>query len=263
MISAHIFSFVFFCAIFAGLVYGIFGGGSGLFLMPAYYFALTQVAFAADIKMQMAIATTAISTPFIALPALLLQVKKQTIDMHIFRKMFAGVFIGSTLAVLLLNIIPSTALKFMFGFFVIFVSLWLLFYKQDNDQKPWKLSGIKNLACTTGIGFLWFALGVAVFNVPYLLKCRVNIYRAIGTATFVGSVFGLIVGLMLMISGSFHISYSYNHIGFVNITFLLITIIPAMMSAFIGARISYMLPRDRLKQIYALLVFVVGIIMII
>ena len=263
MISLQVFMFILCCSVFAGLIYGIFGGGSGLFLMPAYYFALTHLHFAADIKMQMAIATTAISTPFIALPALLHQINKKTVDVAIFKKMFVGVFIGSTLAVCLLNVIPSEALKFMFGFFVVGVSVWMLFYKQDNDKKPWQLSGSKNLLCTAGIGFLWFALGVAVFNVPYLLKCKVNIYRAIGTATFVGSVFGLIVGIMLMVSGYFHVGYSYNHVGFVNTSFLLITIVPAMLSAFFGAKLSYLLPKERLKQIYALLIFVIGLIMIV
>lgn len=263
MITLHVFYFILFSSIFAGLIYGIFGGGSGLFLMPAYYFALSNFPLLGDMKMQMAIATTAISTSFIAFPALMYQIKKETIDIAIFKKLYLGILIGSMFAVCLLNIIPSEVLKFMFGFFVIFVSIWLFLYKQDTDKNSWKFTGVKNLLCTTVIGFLWFALGVAVFNVPYLLKCRVNIYKAIGTATFVGSIFGFIVGITLMVSGYTHIGYSYTHIGFVNISFFLITLIPGMISAYIGAKLSCFLPKERLKQIYALLVLIVGIIMVV
>ena len=262
MIYQHTYLFIMFFSSFAGIVYGLFGGGSGLFLMPAYYFALKDFSLATDLKMQMAIATTAMSTSFIAIPALMHQFKLKNIDLNLSYKIFWGILTGSILAVILLNIIPSTILKFLFGFIVILISVWLFFYKQSHDNKPWQLKGIKNFICTTGIGFLWFALGVAVFNVPYLLKCRVNIYKAIGTATIVGTIFSLIVGLMLMVSGYFHIGYSYNHIGFVNITFLLLTAIPGMIGAYFGAKLSHILPKEKLKEIYAILVLIVGIIMV-
>jgi uncharacterized protein len=262
MITINIVYFIIIASIFAGLIYGVFGGGSGLFLMPAYYFALHSINFNSSITMQMAIATTAISTPFIALPALIYQYKNNMIDVFIVKKTFIGLLLGSSLAVTFLNFIPSTILKLIFGYFVVMVSIWLIFYKQDKDIKSWSLTGLKNLLSTTSIGFLWFSLGVAVFTVPYLLKCKINIHKAIGTATFIGSLFGLIVGLMFIVTGYLSIGMSYNHIGFVNTTFLYITIPPGMLCALIGSKISNRLPKDKLKYIYAALVFIVGLLMI-
>ena len=185
------------------------------------------------------------------------------IDIGVAKRIFIGLLLGSSLAVTFLNFIPSSILKVIFGYFVILVSLWLLFYKPDSDIKPWSLTGLKNLLSTILIGFLWFSLGVAVFTVPYLLKCKINIHKSIGTATFIGSLFGLIVGSMFIFTGYLSIGMSYHHIGFVNITFLAITIPPGMLCAFIGSKISNKLPKDKLKYIYAALVFIVGLLMII
>ena len=42
----------------AGLVYGIFGGGSGLIMMPGYYYLMSHFELVQSHEMQMAIGTT-------------------------------------------------------------------------------------------------------------------------------------------------------------------------------------------------------------
>lgn len=250
-------------ALAAGLVYGVFGGGSGLFLTPSYYFLSRHFPIAHGYEMQIAIATTCITTVFLGIAPTVMQWRQKHVDWQTIKHILCGLLVGSIAAVILLNYIPSTFLKHLFGVVVILVAIWFWFYRQENDKKIWPLKSVQNVLMTTGIGLLWFLLGVAVFNVPYMHKCGVSMRKAVGSGTFVGIIFSLLVGLLLMTTGSFKIGDSLHQVGYLNTTLLLISVLPSMIGAIIGAKISLKLPQRHLKKIYAMLIFVIGGLMLI
>lgn len=115
---------------------------------------------------------------------------------------------------------------------------------------------------TTIIGLLWFLLGIAVFTVPYLHKCGVDLRRAIGCATLTSTVFSAIAASLLMVTGLFKVGISGNHIGFVNIPLSIIALIPSALAAHWGSKLSVKLPKFHLKIVYAGLLCVVGVLML-
>lgn len=119
----------------AGLIYGIFGGGSGLIMMPGFYYLLHHFALSEDYQMQVAIATTAAVSVLLGISATQVQWRNHLIDFNIFKKIAPGLLIGTFLAISLLNIIRSAYLKRLFGFFVILVAVWLGFYRSKQDKK--------------------------------------------------------------------------------------------------------------------------------
>lgn len=250
-------------ALAAGLVYGIFGGGSGLFLTPSYFYLARHFPIVHGYEMQVAIATTCITTVFLGIAPTVMQWKQKHVDWQVIKHISLGLFIGSVAAVILLNYIPSSFLKHLFGVVVILVAIWFWFYRQANDTKTWHLKSIQNFIMTTSIGLLWFLLGVAVFNVPYLHKCGLSIRKAVGCGTLVSALFPLFVGLMLMTTGSFKIGDSIHQIGFLNTTLLLISVVPSIIGAILGAKISMKLPQQNLKKIYAVLILVIGGLMLV
>lgn len=249
-------------SIAAGLVYGIFGGGSGLFLMPGFYFLLRYFPVAAGQEMQVAIATTAATSVILGIMPTLMQKRRHNIDLHIVKQVFWGLLLGTVIAVALLNIIPSNVLKRLFGVVVLLVAVWFWCYRQDKDKKVWHLKATKNFVSSALIGVLWFLLGVAVFTVPYLHKCGIDMRKAVGSGTFISTLFSFIAAVLLIIMGSFHLGISMHHLGYVNTSLLLIAVIPSMIGAVIGAKISLYLPQKYLKKIYACLIFIIGIIML-
>ena len=64
----------------AGLVYGIFGSGSGLFLMPGFYFLLRRFPMSSGYQMQVAVATTILTSAVLGISPVLVQWKRQHID---------------------------------------------------------------------------------------------------------------------------------------------------------------------------------------
>jgi uncharacterized protein len=246
----------------AGMIFGVFGGGSGLIMMPGYYFLMRHFHLVTSHQMQMAVGTTAFTSGILGAVAAWQQYRNGNVNFTLVKKMTPGLLIGTVLAVILLNVVPSHFLKRLFGVVVMLVSLWLFFYKMEKDLNHWSLSGVWNHLRTTCIGLLWFLLGVAVFNVPYLYKCKVQLRDAIGSATFMGSAFSLLAGILLMAAGYLTVGISSSHIGYVNTLLCLVSIIPSAIASSLGASISMRLPKDKVKLIYATLIIVVGVLML-
>ena len=248
--------------VIAGLVYGVFGGGSGLIMTPGFYYVLHYFSLAQDHIMQIAIATTATVSALLGISATRVQWKNNLIDIAVFKKIFPGLLIGTLLAIMLLSIIPSTYLKHLFGLVVIFVAIWMGFYRQDCDTNIWPLASFFNRIMTTIIGLLWFLLGIAVFIVPYLHKCGVDLRRAIGCATLTSTIFSAIAALLLVITGLFEIGVSSNHIGYLDIPLSLIALMPSALAAHWGSKVSVKLPKFHLKIVYVGLLSIVGTLML-
>ncbi|MEM9243433.1 MAG: sulfite exporter TauE/SafE family protein [Pseudomonadota bacterium] len=247
----------------AGLIYGVFGGGSGMLMTPGFYYILRHFSALSTYQMQIAIATTCAASAILGISAVKMQWQRNNIDWQVIRSIFPGIFVGTLLAVLLLNLIPSAFLKKLFSIVVISVAFWFWFYNSEKDCRFWQLSSLKNHLFTTLIGLLWFLLGVAVFTVPYLHKCKINIHRAIGCATLTSTVFSAVAGILLAISGMRVIGVHHGNIGFVNVLLLAFSIIPSSLCGYLSARISTKLPQKGLKKIYAVLIFTIGVLMII
>lgn len=246
----------------AGLVYGVFGGGSGLFLMPGFYLLLRHFPAAHAHSMQVAIATTAAVSALLGIAPSWVQLKEQHVDLQVLRRCSLGILCGTIAAVLLLNVLPSGLLKQMFGVVVLLVAIWLWCYRQERDTTQWGMYGIKHYVATFSIGLLWFLLGIAVFTVPYLQKCGVTIRRSVGTATIISALFSAIAALCLMLTGMWHVGVSSSHLGFINLPLCAIAIVPSSLAAFFGAKVSVKLPQKHLKKVYALLIFVIGLLML-
>ena len=249
-------------SVVAGLVYGIFGGGSGLIMMPGFYYLLSHFALSVGYQMQVAIATTAAVSVLLGISATRVQWRNHLIDFDVFKKIAPGLLTGTLLAIGLLSIIRSIYLKRLFGFFVILVAVWLGCYRPKKDKKIWSLSSSYNHILSTIIGLLWFLLGIAVFTVPYLYKCGIDLRRSIGCATLTSTVFSGIAAVLLILTGLFQVGFSNEHIGFVNLPLSALTVIPSAIAAHFGSKISVKLSKSHLKIIYVVLLHTVGFSML-
>lgn len=247
----------------AGLIYGLFGSGSGLIMAPGYYYLARHFSLTQDHRMQVAIATTAAASAVIGLFSARVQWKADNIDFSLVRQLIPGLTAGTLTAVLLLNVIPSDFLKHLFGIVVILVSLWLWFYNQENDQKSWSIKGSLNHIRTFVIGLLWFLLGIALFTVPYLHKTGISMRRAIGCASITGSIFSAFATLLLMFTGYFHVKASLTHIGYVNLILLGVSLVPSAYAGVLGSKLSHQLPAHVMKMVYAGVICLVGILMLV
>jgi uncharacterized membrane protein YfcA len=246
-----------------GLVFGIFGGGSGLILMPGFYFLMSYFPTANNVKMQVAIATTAAASAALGFFATYIQHKRGHLDRKLIKDIFWGLTLGAVAAVLLLNIIPSYFLKHLFAIMVLLLAIWMWFYRQEKDKRVWHFGKLGRFLATMSIGLFWYLLGIGVFMVPYLHKCGIDIRRAVGCATLYSTFLSGLVAMLLMLSGTIHIGSSAQHIGFLNLPLFLITLLPCVLGGYLGAQMGVRIPQYFLKKTYAGLMLVVGILMLV
>lgn len=262
----HLYLIIFDCALLgvaAGLIYGIFGGGSGLILAPGFYYVLRHFDVSQGHRMQIAIATTAAVSVILGIFSTRVQARQKNMSLVHIKKMGLGLTLGCLAAVLLLNIIPSVFIKHLFGVVVIIVALWMWFYRSDLDRKHWPIDTFSHYLWSFLIGLLWFLFGVAVFTVPYLHKTGLDIRRSVGTATLTSTLFSALGSILFMLTGYFKIGASINHIGYVNLLLGACAVIPSAIFGHFGSVISYRLPQKILKKAYALLIVAVGVLMLI
>ncbi|WP_304985080.1 TSUP family transporter [Coxiella-like endosymbiont] len=105
-------------------------------------------------------------------------------------------------------------------------------------------------------------LEIAVFTVPYLHKCGLDLKRAIGCTTLTSSIFSAVSAILLMIIGLFKVGLSGDLVGFVNLSLLGIAVIPSALAGYFGSKLSIKLPRSQLKYVYVVLLSVVEFLML-
>jgi len=250
-------------AVLAGLISGIFGGGSGLIMVPGFFYVLQDFHLNEAYLIQMAIATTCATSSFLGILSTRVQWRQNQIDFAAFKQLIPGMTVGSIFAVILLNIISSELLKKLFGVLVLVVGIWFILYQQEKDTKLWSLYSKANYFFSTLIALFWFLLGAAVFTTPYLHKCGLDFRRAIGTATLNSTVFSAIMAILLILTGWHQIGITKQHLGFISIPLFLSAAIPSSIAAHYGSQISIWLPKKYLKSIYACLIFIIGVLMLV
>lgn len=250
-------------AFFAGLVFGIFGSGSGLIMMPSYYYILRHFTLVHSHQMQVAVATTAAVTGVLGFFSSRRQYRSGQVDFGVVRQLIPGLTVGSLAAIAGLYFAPSAILKKTFGVVVILVAVWLAAYRPERDRFGWSLASLWHFVRSVVIALLWFMLGVAVFLVPYLHKCGLPVRRAVGTASFVATIYSAFMGIVFMIAGYFVLGFGHGQLGYVSIALFLASLIPSSLGGSWGARLSLLIPSRQLKWIYAALVAVVGTLMLV
>lgn len=250
-------------AFFAGLVFGLFGSGSGLVMMPGYYYILRHFTLVHSHHMQVAVATTAAVTGVLGFFSSRRQYRSGQVDFSVVRKLIPGLTLGSLAAIAGLYFAPSTILKKAFGVIVVLVAVWLASYRPERDRFGWSLTSLWHFFRSIGIALLWFMLGVAVFLVPYLHKCGLPVRRAVGTASFVATIYSAFMGIAFMIAGYFVLGIGHGQLGYVSIALFLASLIPSSLGGSWGARLSLLIPSQQLKWIYAALVAFVGALMLV
>lgn len=257
IIEGVVFSFL------AGLTYGLFGGGSGIFLMPCYVYLLSHFPSFSGIEMQMAVTTTATTTVILGIPASLLQLKSKYFNKSLFKIILSGTFLGAIMAVIIVNYLSTHTLKALFGFLVLGVGVWMYCYKQETDKSQWSILGYAHFCRSFVIGLIWFLLGVAIFMVPYLQKCGRRIQESIAVSTIISTVLSAIISFILIISSVSKLSISTLNIGYLCIPLFLVSILPSMLGVTVGSRLANILSGHTLKKLYGVIISFAGLLMLI
>jgi uncharacterized membrane protein YfcA len=245
----------------AGFAAGLFGIGGGVIIVPILYVVFTQMGYASDVIMHMALGTSLATITVTSISSALAHHKKGAVMWPIFRNLAPALVIGSFLGAGIAGLLTGANLQLIIGAFVIWVAYKMMFgAKPVVDQHSVLPSAFKQFCAGTGIGVASaiFGIGGGSLTVPYLNHYGVVMQRAVGTSAACGLPIAIAGALGFMFFGMKGQASIPNSIGFVHIYAFLGISIMSFFTAKLGAKAAHNLSPVILKKCFSVLLFTVG-----
>ncbi|WCL48945.1 sulfite exporter TauE/SafE family protein [Leptospira sp. GIMC2001] len=277
--------FIFFyliAGILVGLLAGLFGVGGGIIMVPILTFSFVQMGFSREILFHLAIGTSLATILFTSIVSLLTHHRNQAVIWKVVLFLSPGVVAGTLLGSLFAANLKSQELKYIFIFFIYLFSFKMLFSKKkksilddsniekanivSSDSPEPKLPHFAVQSFTgllIGISSALVGVGGGVFTSSYLILFRTPIHLAIGTAAAIGFPIALSGGVGFIYNGWNNQLLPDGSSGFVYWPAVAGLVVASMPFAYIGAKISHRLPKDRLRQIFAIFLMSMATIMLV
>ena len=241
------------------------GVGGGFLIVPLQLFLFEYIGVDISIAMLVSLGTSlAIIIPTALSGAYrhtrtLKNIVKPGVKLGLFG--IIGGVIGGSLA----SILPTDILEFSFGLILIFIAAYNFFTinKEENDAKlkfslintAWIGMSIGIMSGLLGIGGGLFVILALTVLLGYSMIEAIGISSIFISLTSIGGVSSYIVSGW----GVNPLPYSVGYISIINLVFIAIFSMPL---AYYGAKVAHKLPQKRLKQIFSIIVFYIGLRML-
>ncbi|MGD8311945.1 MAG: sulfite exporter TauE/SafE family protein [Gammaproteobacteria bacterium] len=244
----------------AGLMAGLLGIGGGLVIVPALAWLFAGRGFADAALMHFAVGTSLATIVPTSISSLLAHHRRGSVYWPAVRSLTPGILVGALGGAWLARAISSPGLALVFGLFEILVALQLLAGTEPAPHRTLPGSGGLAVAGTV-IGTVSALLGIGggTLTVPFLLWCRIDIRRAVGTAAACGLPIAL-AGAAGFAAGGLHAGVRPgSNTGFIYWPAVAGIVLASIPLAPLGARLAHWLPRQTLQRVFALLLAAIGV----
>jgi uncharacterized membrane protein YfcA len=185
------------------------------------------------------------------------------VDWAVARTMAPGILAGSLAAALGAGFMPTRPLAIFFTGFMFYAAAQM--FVEIKPRAARQLPGRAGLfAAGAGIGAISsvLAAGGAFLSIPFLAWCNLPLKRAIGTAAANGFPIAVAGTVGYVLQGSRVPDLPQWSLGYVYLPALLLIVAASMPMAPVGARLAHRLPVKRLRAVFALMLFALGLRML-
>ncbi len=246
-----------FLGIFAGLLSGFFGIGSGVVLVPAYVFLFNLLDVSEEIIPLLATGTS-MTTMAITIPmAAIVHYKNSNVELDIVKKMFwvafAMTFFGRYIALFF----ESSTLQI-----IIAISLILAAFQISFDFKPKSKNISKSnlelvvVAALLGLITSFVGIGGGILMIPYFLYKGLNPHKAIGTSSVMGFALATSGALGSLLFAPIESKEMQFFVGSAFIPAVVITGLSSIYFARLGANLSAKTESKYLKFAFSVLIII-------
>lgn len=243
----------------AGVLAGLLGIGGGLVIVPLLVFTFSWQHFPDPVIMHLALGTSMASILFTSVSSFWAHHQRGAVQWIVVRRIVPGILVGTFLGSCLAARLSTTFLKGFFAFFLYYVCVQMLL-----NRKPKPTRQVPSLSGMTGVGGVIGAfsslvgIGGGTLSVPFMIWCNLTVHQAIGTSAAIGFPIA-VAGTLGYIYNGLHVSGLPGYsVGFVYLPALTGLVCASVVTAPLGVRLAHNLPVDRLKRVFALVLFVVA-----
>lgn len=251
--------------IFAGIIAGLLGVGGGIVTVPVLFFLLGVLDVAPEVRMHIAVGTSlAIIVPT-SLRSAWEHYRRDAVDTSILRAIAPGLLVGVFLGVLASTVVSGRVLTGVFGVMAMLIAARMFFTgrppaltrKAPGEPVP-TLIGVFVGSVSTMMG-----VGGGALTVPILEALRYEVHRAVGTAAAVGTLISVPAFLGFVWAGISIADRPPLSLGYVSLPGVLLIAPLSVALAPLGVRLSHALNAQRLKQTFAIFLFLTAITMLV
>ncbi len=248
----------------AGLLAGLLGIGGGLLVVPLLAFVLPFHGIPASLVMHMAVATSLSVIVGTSISSIIGHHLHGDIDWQLFKKVVLGLAFGALLGAHVADAVSGNVLRVSFGLFVFFLAFKMAFGNQPEvENKPLpKRVGLVIVGFVISFLCTLLGMGGGSLMVPYLTHRSVPIRRAVSTSAVCGFPIAFMGVLGLMFVGSDETGRPIWSAGYVYWPAFVGIVIPSVIMAPVGAKLSHHLPAAQLRKIFSLFLVFIGIDML-
>ena len=246
--------------LFAGFVAGLFGVGGGLIIVPVLAFIFAAHQFSEQYVMHLALGTALASIIFTSVSSLRAHHAHAAVNWKVWREIAPGIVIGTLLGSVLAAYLSAIFLKAFFVVFVFYVGTQMLL---DIKPKPAReLPGLFGMFVTGNIiGAVSSLVGIGggTLSVPFMTWCNIKLHQAIGTSAAIGLPIAVAGAVGYIANGLAVTGLPPYSLGFVYLPALAAIVAASVLTAPLGAKLAHRLPVKKLKKLFALLLYTLGV----
>lgn len=239
-----------------GFAAGLLGIGGGMVLVPFIIMIFSAQHFSPELIVHMAIATSLATILFTSMSSVRAHHMRGAILWPIVKMLAPGIVLGSWIGPWIGKQMNASALALLFGIFVAFSATQMLLGKKPVGSRG--LPGKAGMfAAGGGIGVLAGLVGAGggFISVPFMSWCNVKIHNAIATSAALGFPIALAGTLSNIYFGWNAPGLPAHTLGYIHLPALFVIAAASMTMAPLGARAAHAMPVQRLKKVFAMILY--------
>ena len=244
---------------FAGVLAGLLGVGGGLVIVPMLNFVFHVIELPGDYIQHLALGTSLASIMFTSVSSLRAHHQRGAVVWPIVKAITPGILIGTFLGS---KVAAHLSTQFLSAFFVVFLyyvaAQMLLNIKPKASRQVPGTAGMFGAGSVIGGVSALVGIGGGTLSVPFLTWCNVQLHTCIGTSAAIGFPIAVAGTLGYVTNGWGVENLPPYSLGYVSLPALVSIAIMSVLTAPLGVRLAHSLPVDKLKRVFAVILFVVG-----
>ncbi len=159
--------------------------------------------------------------------------------------------------------LPTTMLRTVFGLFELYVAIQMtLNIKPKPHRRLPGNAGMFGVGNVIGAISAIVGIGGGTLTVPFMVWCNVSIREAVATSAACGLPIALSGGAGFIITGWNNSSLPSYSLGYLYLPALMGIVTASILVAPLGAKLAHVLPAKRLKQTFAVVLYLLAIYML-
>jgi uncharacterized protein len=245
--------------VIAGVLAGLLGIGGGLVIVPMLVYCFAQQNVSYDIIMQMALGTSMASIMFTAVSSFMAHHRVGAVRWDIVRRIVPGILVGTFLGSCVAARMSTRFLSVFFVVFLYYVALQMILDRRPNpSRQPPGHVGMFGVGSVIGAVSSFVGIGGGTLSVPFMVWCNVPVHNAIGTSAAIGFPIAISGTVGYVLSGLSAANLPELSLGYVYLPGLIGIVCASVFTAPLGVRLAHRLPVRKLKQVFAVLLALVG-----